>query len=65
MPKLYKYRIGLWSGVGILSLINIIMILKHAAQTPGALLYNEILFGISIIGMIYLIIIKKKEIKNE
>ena len=59
MGELSKYGIGFWIGVGIYSLINIIMNYKRAAQNE-ILFYNYLITGVAVIGLILNIILLKK-----
>ena len=61
--ELYKYGIGFWMGGGIYSIINITMNYKHAAQ-DSILIYNYLITGVAIVGLILnILLINKKEKK--
>ncbi|HET6402680.1 MAG TPA: hypothetical protein VFH95_14950 [Candidatus Kapabacteria bacterium] len=49
--KYRKYGIGFWSGVGIYSLINMMMNLNQVSQEK-VLTYNYIITGAAIFGLI-------------
>jgi len=49
--KYRKYGIGFWSGVGIYSLINMMMNLNQVRQEK-VLTYNYIITGAAIFGLI-------------
>jgi len=57
-----KYKIGLWFwiGGGIYNLINMIMIL-HNATRHDILIYNCLITGVAVIGLILNVILIKKE----
>jgi hypothetical protein len=48
---LHKYGIGFWIGGGVYSIINMIMNLKHAAQSD-ILIYNYEITGVAVIGLL-------------
>ena len=48
--------IGFWSGVAVISLINIAMIVVHHNQ----FLYDEYIFGISIVVIIVYVIVRSR-----
>ena len=54
-----KYGMGFWIGAGVYSLINMFMNLKHADQKE-ILIYNFLITGVSICGLILNIILLKK-----
>lgn len=58
----HKYGIGFWIGGGVYSLINMIMNLKKAAQSE-ILIYNYIITGVAVLGLIWNIILLKKSRK--
>ena len=61
IKKIYNYiGIGFWIGGGVYSIINMIMNYKHAAQS-NILLYNYLITGVAIIGLILNIILLKRE----
>ena len=49
-----QMAIGFWSGVAVISLINIAMIVVHHNQ----FLYDEYIFGISIVALIVYVIVR-------
>ena len=51
----FKYGIGFWIGGGVYSLINMIMNLRKADQND-ILLYNYLITGVAILGLIFNII---------
>jgi len=57
--KLYKYGIGFWIGGGVYSIINMLLNLKHSPQN-NILIYNYLITGVAIIGLILNIILLKK-----
>ncbi len=60
IKKIYNYiGIGFWIGGGVYSIINMIMNYKHAAQS-NILLYNYLITGVAIIGLILNIILLKR-----
>jgi hypothetical protein len=59
MNELNKYGIGFWIGGGVYSMINMIMNYKHAAQS-SILLYNYLITGVAVIGLILNIILLKR-----
>ena len=54
-----KYGMGFWIGAGVYSLINMFMNLKHADQKE-ILIYNFLITGVSICGLILNIMLLKK-----
>ena len=60
MGDLNKYGIGFWIGGGVYSLINMIMNYKQAAQSD-ILLYNYLISGVAIIGLILNIILLSRK----
>jgi hypothetical protein len=54
-----KYGIGFWIGGGVYSLINMIMNLKKVVQSQ-ILIYNYLIAGVAILGLILNIILLKK-----
>jgi hypothetical protein len=60
MSDLNKYGIGFWIGGGIYSIINMIMNYKHALQSD-ILLYNYLIAGVAVIGLILNIILLKRK----
>jgi hypothetical protein len=62
--ELYKYGIGFWIGGGIYSVINMIMNLKNAAQSD-ILLYNYIITGVAVLGLILNITVMKRKGKQK
>lgn len=63
MNDRYKYGIGFWSGSGIYSLINMIMNLNHRSQSK-ILVYDSIITGVAVIGLILCIYFLKKRKEN-
>jgi hypothetical protein len=59
MTELNKYGIGFWIGAGLLSLVNMMMNLRGA----NALVYNYMLTGVAVIGLILNIILLKRNKK--
>ena len=55
-----QLAIGLWSGVAIISLINIVLIVVHHNQ----FLYDEYIFGISIVVIIVYVIVRSRSAKQ-
>jgi len=51
-----QMAIGFWSGVAVISLINIAMIVVHHNQ----FLYDEYIFGISIVVIIVYVIVRSR-----
>ena len=51
-----QLAIGFWSGVAVISLINIALIVVHHNQ----FLYDEYIFGISIAVLIVYVIVRSK-----
>ena len=62
MSEANKYGIGFWTGGGIYSLINMIMNYKNAPQN-NVLLYNYLIFGVAVIGLILNVILLKRRNK--
>ena len=60
MSELNKYGIGFWIGGGVYSVINMIMNYKHAAQS-NILLYNYLIAGVAVIGLILNIVLLKRQ----
>lgn len=58
MSELNKYGIGFWIGGFVYSLINLFMNFRQAAQS-NILLYNYLIAGIAVIGLILNIILLK------
>ena len=54
-----KYGIGFWIGGGVYSLINMIINLNKAYQ-GDILIYNYLITGVAILGLILNIILLKK-----
>jgi Co/Zn/Cd efflux system component len=54
---LFKAGIFFWVGAGVYSLINLIMNLRYAPNIP---LYDGIITGVAVIGLIVNIILLKK-----
>jgi len=52
-----KFGIGFWIGGGVYSLINLIINLRNASHI---LLYNYIITGVAVIGLILNIILLKR-----
>jgi hypothetical protein len=65
MAKLdiYKYGIGFWIGSLVYSIINMIMNLKQGAQSE-ILLYNYLISGVALIGLMLNIILLKRRTKK-
>jgi hypothetical protein len=59
MSELNKYGIGFWAGGGIYSLVNLILNYKQVDQSE-VLLYNYLILGVAIIGLILNIVLLKK-----
>ena len=51
MRERYKYGIGFWAGGAVLSLINMWLNVRNAAQSE-VLNYNYLMIGISVLGLI-------------
>lgn len=49
--EMHKYGIGFWIGGGVYSLINMYLNLKKTAQSE-ILIYNYIIVGVAILGLI-------------
>ena len=65
MSELNKYGIGFWAGGGIYSLVNLILNYKQVDQSE-VLLYNYLILGVAIIGLILnIVLLKKRENKLE
>jgi hypothetical protein len=60
MKDINRYGIGFWIGGGVYSLINMIMNLKNASQS-NILVYNYLITGVAVIGLILNIILLKRE----
>ncbi len=58
----FKYGIVFWIGAGIYSLINVIMNLKKVNQIE-ILIYNYLIVGVSVLGLILNILFLKKSKK--
>ena len=58
-----KYGIGFWSGAGIYSVINMIMNLNNETQSK-ILVYNYIITGAAVFGLILNIYLLKKRKDN-
>ena len=56
----YSVGIGFWLGAGVLSLINMILNIKHA----NTLTYNYLMIGVSVFGLILNIILFKRTKTN-
>ncbi len=54
-----KYGIGFWIGGGVFSLINMMMNLKKVVQSE-ILIYNYLITGVAILGIILNVIMFKK-----
>lgn len=63
MSELNKYGIGFWIGGGVYSIINMIMNYKNATQS-GILLYNYLITGVAILGLILNIVLLKRRTKK-
>ena len=61
--ELYKYGISFWIGGGVYSIINMIMNYKHAAQ-DSILIYNYLITGIAIVGLILNILLMNNKTKK-
>lgn len=59
MKDMHKYGIGFWSGGGIYSLINMILNLIKSSRSD-ILIYNYLITGVSVFGLILNIILLKK-----
>jgi len=62
VTNLYKCGIFFWAGAGIYSLINLIMNLRHAVNIA---LYDGIITGVAVVGLILNIILLKRKQKKE
>jgi hypothetical protein len=62
--EIYKYGIGFWIGGGVYSLINMIMNLIKAPQSD-ILLYNYIITGVAVLGLILNITMLKRKGKQK
>lgn len=60
VENLYKCGIFFWIGAGVYSLINLIMNLRHASNIA---LYDSIITGVAVVGLILNIILLKKNKK--
>lgn len=60
MSELNKYGIGFWAGGGVYSLINMIENLHQTAQSK-ILIYNYIIFGAAIAGIIFNAILLRRK----
>jgi len=60
MKDINKYGIGFWIGALVYSLINMIMNLKNSPQS-NILLYNYLITGVAIIGLILNIVLLKRK----
>jgi hypothetical protein len=60
MSELNKYGIGFWAGGLVYSLINLIMNYIRAAQNK-ILLYNYLIAGVALVGLMLNIILLKGE----
>lgn len=58
----FKYGIGFWAGAGVFSLINLFMNAKEAAQSK-ILLYNCLITGVAVLGLILNLVLWKKRPK--
>jgi hypothetical protein len=59
LGDLNKYGIGFWIGGGIYSVINMIMNYTGAAQHK-ILLYNYVITGVAVIGLVLNILLLKR-----
>jgi hypothetical protein len=48
--------IGFWSGIAVISLINIALIVVHHNQ----FLYDEYIFGVSIVAVIVYLVLRRR-----
>jgi hypothetical protein len=48
--------IGFWSGVAVISLVNIVLIMENHYQ----FLYDEYIFGVSIVAIIFYVILRSR-----
>ncbi len=55
-----QMAIGFWSGVAVISLINIAMIVAHHNQ----FLYDEYIFGISVVVIIVYVIVRSRSARQ-
>ena len=63
--KMYKFGIGLWTGAGVYSLINMIMNYNNILQSK-VLNYNYIITGVAVVGLILnIILLKNKKVKKK
>jgi hypothetical protein len=62
MSEINKYGIGFWAGGCIYSVINMIMNYKQAAQS-NILIYNYLITGVAVIGLILNTILLKRRKK--
>jgi hypothetical protein len=58
-----KYGIGFWAGSGIYSLINMLMNLNNESQSK-ILIYNYIITGVAVFGLLLNIYLLKKRKDN-
>jgi hypothetical protein len=64
IKKSYNYiGIGFWLGGGVYSLINIILNIKHIGQN-NILIYNYLITGVAVFGLILNIILLKRKSKE-
>ena len=62
---MYKFGIGLWTGAGVYSLINMIMNYNNILQSK-VLNYNYIITGVAVVGLILnIILLKNKKVKKK
>jgi len=59
MKNMNKFGIGFWIGGGVYSIINMIMNYKNAAQS-NILLYNYLIAGVAVVGLVLNIILLKR-----
>ena len=62
MSNIYKYGIGFWIGGGVYSIINMIMNYRNAPQS-NVLMYNYLITGVAVIGLILNIVWLKRSKK--
>ena len=61
--NMYKFGVGLWTGAGVYSLINLIMNIRAIPQSK-ILNYNYIITGVAVIGLILNLILLKRKNKS-
>ena len=59
MKEVYKYGIGFWLGGGVYSIINLIMNYHRALQSD-VVLYNYMITGVAIAGLILNLVLLKR-----